>query len=222
LSIAATKWVIEKRGIPLPTRAVLIVIADMVNRSGEAWPSLNTIADKCEIKKRMVINHLAKAVSLGVITVNKTPGKGSTYSFPTGAIKYTTPLYTDSNRNGTVNNNNKHEDEEKKEIPDWAEIVNQTAEFCGGQPLTQQHIGNIEERAKSLDLKHEALAFEDHHITSHRKSKYKSFATYSRFSSTWLTNSLERPTNGFNSKRTKQTAPDPRDIVPGLTPSGLL
>lgn len=218
VSVEATRWVIEQRGIPLPTRAVLLVIADMVNRKGDAWPTVSTIADKCEIKRRMVLYHLSKAVELGVINVQKHIGKGSTYSFPTGAINYTTqdiaqvqdsapsgaknctpPLY--KNRNGTVNITKRAKEKENKSIPEWAEIINEVAGLCGGEPLTNQHIQNIEERHPHIDLKTEALSFEDHHITKHRQKPYKTFATYSRFSNTWLANTTKGFSNGFNAKR---------------------
>ena len=218
MSIAATKWVWEQKGIPLPTRAVLLAVADMINRKGEAWPSVSTIADRCEISERMVQRHLSNASELGVLTINRAAGKRSTYSIPTPDIydtptdsspltnssptpeQYVTPpLY--KNRNRTVNITKRAKEKENKSIPEWAEIINEVAGLCGGEPLTNQHIQNIEERHPHIDLKTEALSFEDHHITKHRQKPYKTFATYSRFSTTWLANTTKGFSNGFNAKR---------------------
>lgn len=235
MSLKAIEWVLAQKNVPLPTRAVLLVIAYKINRNGDAWPSLKTIAAECEIKERMVMYHLSKATEMGLINIRKERKKGSVYSFPAGAINCTVQniaglqdiagegaKYCRShpyiNRKEKVKSNSNREAEEKNQIPEWAEIVNQTAEFCGGQPLTDQHISAIEKKGESLDLKDQALAFEDHHITTHKDKPYKKFATYLRFSSTWLTNSLEDAKHGTPNRRISQSnSPNGRGATIGGT-----
>jgi len=184
----------------------------MINRTGEAWPSLNTIADRCEITERMVQKHLAVAEKLGLITIKRTVGKKSVYSLPTpeqyDTPSNSSPLNNSSppprtirqgstllNRNGTVINKKTREAKEKKE---WVEVVKQAAIFCGGQPLTTQHIQIIEEKYPKLDLLDQALAFEAHHIEKHNKANYRTFATYARFSTNWLSRAEQEPQHGKN------------------------
>ena len=239
VSVEATRWVIEQRGIPLATRAVLLVIADMVNRKGDAWPSITTVSDKCEITTRSAQRHIKTAVELGVVNVEYRAGKTSLFSFstpdksvtptnitpltntsPTPDKSVTPPLY--KNRKGTVSINKRAREKEKKSIPEWAEIINDVAGLCGGEPLTNQHIQNIEDRHPHIDLKTEALGFEDHHITKHRQKPYKTFATYSRFSTTWLSNTTKGFRNGFNGNGVSQTHTDNAATRPAHAPSPLL
>jgi hypothetical protein len=215
------------------------VIADMVNRKGDAWPTVLTVADRCEISDRMVRKHLSLASKLGVIQVERESGKRSSYSFPTPeqydrgnnmtGVKNssdtpeqydTPPLY--KNRKGTVSINKRARETEKKSIPEWAKIINDVAGFCGGESLTNQHIQNIEERHTHIDLKTEALGFEDHHITKHRQKPYKTFATYSRFSTTWLGNTTKGFRNVFNGNGVPQTDTDNAATRPVGAPSPLL
>lgn len=220
MSIAATKWVFEQQGIPISTRGVLLVIADMVNRKGEAWPSLTTVAKRCELSHRMVQRHIATALKLGLIKVTHDTGKSSTYSFPTHdtgvvttdmspttLVSYShdtddvTPPYR--NRKGTVNTTSRGGNKKNK----WIEVVKQVAEFCGGQPLTKQHIETIQEKYGHLDLLDQALAFESFHTEKHNKSKYRTFATYARFSSTWLSRAeQETQRNGITQQRVQKNS----------------
>lgn len=221
MSIKATQWVWEQRDVPLATRAVLLAIADMINRSGEAWPSLSLISSKCEISQRMVQKHLAVAQQLGLINVTRSTGKKSVYSLPTpelyDGVNNMTPLNNMThtpeqydrghpfNRNEPLVNKTRREGTEKNKILQWVEIVNQAAVFCGGQPLTKQHIEIIIEKYSKLDLQDQALAFESFHIEKHNKSKYRTFATYARFSSTWLSRALE-PHNGQSQQRVQKNS----------------
>jgi|TARA_Y100000034_G_C6875975_1_gene400608 hypothetical protein len=107
------------------------------------------------------------------------------------------------------------------EIPDWVNVVNETADFCGGEHLKSEHIPKLIEKAESLDLLDEAHKFDSHHRAAFTEKPYKTFATYLRFSSTWIPNALER-NNGTFSQRTPQTnavgqrAPRPGEPSPTL------
>jgi hypothetical protein len=218
MSIAATKWVWEQKGIPLPTRAVLLAVADMINRKGEAWPSVSTIADRCEISERMVQRHLSNASELGVLTINRAAGKRSTYSIPTPDIydtptnsspltnssltpeQYDTPpLY--KNRNGTVNKVEQREPEEKKEFPDWFKTLLRITTKRGEEPVTEKLYEPILEWSESKghsesNLENTALYIESA-WTGQLKKRTNVRATFMN-----LVN--REASNGFNAKRMGQ------------------
>ena len=98
------------------------------------------------------------------------------------------------------------------ETPAWAVTINSTAEACGGDPLTTQQISKIEEKAPNLDLDDVAMQFDSHHRGVHGKKPYTRFATYLRFSNTWLGNALnptERRNGASSSTGRKRTKPKP-------------
>lgn len=53
-------------GNPL-RKLVLIKLADNANDKGECWPSLQHIADQCEISRRSVINHINALIESGLL-----------------------------------------------------------------------------------------------------------------------------------------------------------
>jgi len=209
LSIAATNQVWEQDGISPSVRYVLLAIADMINRTGEAWPLTAHIAAKTRISERTVQRHITQAINAGAVIVVKNPGKRSIYRFPTpdtsvAPTKLSPPTPVSQtpdtsvgtpplkNRNESFNNAIREEPEKKE----WVEVVDQAAQFCGGQPLTEQQTSTIQEKYGQIDLLDQALAFESYHIEAHRKSNYRTFATYARFSTTWLSRALEQSKDG--------------------------
>ena len=88
------------------------------------------------------------------------------------------------------------------EIPDWATVINEIAEFSGGNPLTEKHIASIKERAGTLDLKVMAMEFESHHRIKQSKKKYPTFSTFGRVG-TWLKNALRDDNDGKTGKSGK-------------------
>ena len=63
-----------KVGNPL-RKLVLLKLADNANDQGECWPSLQYIADQCEISKRSVISHISHLCESGFIKKEHREGK---------------------------------------------------------------------------------------------------------------------------------------------------
>ena len=62
-----------KVGNPL-RKLVLIKLADNANDQGECWPSLQYIADQCEISKRSVIRHIDELCACGMLSKQERHG----------------------------------------------------------------------------------------------------------------------------------------------------
>lgn len=60
-------------GNPL-RKLVLLKLADNASDKGECWPSLQHIADQCEISRRSVINHIDALCELGLLKKELRPG----------------------------------------------------------------------------------------------------------------------------------------------------
>ena len=63
-----------KVGNPL-RKLVLLKLADNANDQGECWPSLQYIADQCEISKRSVISHISALCDSGLLKKEHREGK---------------------------------------------------------------------------------------------------------------------------------------------------
>lgn len=238
MSVEATRYVIEQRGIPLATRAVLLVIADMVNRRGDAYPSITTIAEKCEITDRMVRKHLALASQLGVIDVHRSEGKRSVYTFPTPEQydrgnnmtgvnnssvtpeQYDTP-HPYKNRKLTVNNVEQREPEEKKDFPEWFKTLLRITTKRGEEPVTEKLYEPlcewIENKGHTIpNLENTALYIESA-WTGQLKKRTNVRATFMN-----LVN--REATNGFNARRVRETHSEENNIAtrPQYAPSPLL
>ncbi len=59
-----------KVGNPL-RKLVLIKLCDNANDEGECWPSIQNIAEQCEISKRSVIRHIQDLSSCGILSAQK-------------------------------------------------------------------------------------------------------------------------------------------------------
>ena len=58
MSIKALNWVWKNSTTKGSERLVLLAIADNADDSGKAWPSLSTIAEKCNLSRRYIIRIL--------------------------------------------------------------------------------------------------------------------------------------------------------------------
>ena len=74
MSVRAMSWVWSLRGIPAPTRLVLMAIADWADDEGVAWPAVDTIADKVELSHRTVQRHLHAAEAHTLLTITQRAG----------------------------------------------------------------------------------------------------------------------------------------------------
>jgi DNA-binding Lrp family transcriptional regulator len=68
MSIETMNWVWKHSTTKGSDRLVLLSLADNANDQGEAWPSIATIAKKCNLSKRYTIDILAKLEAEGHIT----------------------------------------------------------------------------------------------------------------------------------------------------------
>jgi biotin operon repressor len=69
MSMKLTALAMDVRvGNPL-RKLVLLKLCDNANDKGECWPSIQHIADQCEISRRSVINHVQALVDAGFVTV---------------------------------------------------------------------------------------------------------------------------------------------------------
>ena len=232
MSLKATQWVWEQEGIPLTTRAVLLSIADMVNREGEAWPSLNTIAKKCEVTRRMVRIHVSKAVELGVVIRQQNAGKSSTYTFarvgnilprkditgrkhtsyPVGNILPTPTL--SSNRNGTVTTT-------QREVEEKIFVVKALESLEGlGVKVTKRMSGFVTKFSESYpDMPVEWIETAAKQIEE--RDIEKPWLYMKAMLKQWNKIGGPQNANGFNGNRVPKTSAD-ADFIPGVTPSPLL
>lgn len=63
--------------IGAPERLILIAIADHANRSGECWPSMKRLAERCGLSERMARYHVRSLQDRGLIEVEIMRGRGN-------------------------------------------------------------------------------------------------------------------------------------------------
>ena len=81
MSVKAMTWVWTLKGIPAPTRLVLLALADWADDEGVAFPAVATIASKCELSIRTVQRHLRAAEQHGLLTTTQR-SSSSLYKLP--------------------------------------------------------------------------------------------------------------------------------------------
>ena len=81
MSVKAMTWVWTLKGIPAPTRLVLLALADWADDEGVAFPAVATVADKCELSIRTVQRHLRAAEQYGLLTTTQR-SSSSLYKLP--------------------------------------------------------------------------------------------------------------------------------------------
>ena len=81
MSVKAMTWVWTLKGIPAPTRLVLLALADWADDEGVAFPAIATVASKCELSIRTVQRHLRAAEQHGLLTTTQR-SSSSLYKLP--------------------------------------------------------------------------------------------------------------------------------------------
>lgn len=67
---------------PLPqpaTKLVLVAIADVADESGEARPSIATLAEKCGLSRQSVMTQINKLELFGLLKANRKAGRQAVY-----------------------------------------------------------------------------------------------------------------------------------------------
>lgn len=85
MSVVVTEFVINNSAHKGAARLCLTVIASYANHDGtDAYPRMETIAEKCNCSVRQVIRHVAKLEASGELVVKRGTGRGNTsvYSIP--------------------------------------------------------------------------------------------------------------------------------------------
>lgn len=73
MSHAATNWAIKQRGLKPATKIVLFYLADRHNPDYGCFPSLDTLADDCEMSRRSVQHQIDILIEKGLVSVEKMP-----------------------------------------------------------------------------------------------------------------------------------------------------
>jgi hypothetical protein len=71
MSHDATNWAIKQRGLKPATKIVLWHLCDRYHPDHGCFPSLDTLADDCEMSRRSVQDHLAELERVGLIKIEK-------------------------------------------------------------------------------------------------------------------------------------------------------
>ena len=74
-------WAFENGPSNSTQRFVLVALADFANSDGEAWPAVETIANKCSLSGRSVVNCLNALVDGGYIKRQRRFQKTNVYTF---------------------------------------------------------------------------------------------------------------------------------------------
>jgi DNA-binding transcriptional ArsR family regulator len=73
MSHAATNWAIRQRGLKPAAKVVLWHLCDRYHPDHGCFPSLDTLADDCEMSRRSVQDQLAVLEAAGLVRVEKMP-----------------------------------------------------------------------------------------------------------------------------------------------------
>jgi hypothetical protein len=78
MSLRATTYVLHRRYGSQIRKLLMIAIADYANEQGEAWPAIDTLADRAECSRRSVQEHLAALEAAGELFVIPNAGPRGT------------------------------------------------------------------------------------------------------------------------------------------------
>lgn len=67
-------------------RLLMLALADNANDAGVCWPSIATLARKCAVGRRALIDTLGRLEAAGFLVVVRTSGKGNVYRLVAGAV----------------------------------------------------------------------------------------------------------------------------------------
>lgn len=73
MSHDATNWAIKQKGLKPATKIVLWHLCDRFHPDQGCFPSLDTLAEDCEMSRRSVQDHIAELEKVGLISVEKMP-----------------------------------------------------------------------------------------------------------------------------------------------------
>lgn len=76
MSHDATNWAIKQRGLKPSAKVVLWHLCDRYHPDQGCFPSLDTLADDCEMSRRSVQDQIEILVAAGLVTVEKMPRDG--------------------------------------------------------------------------------------------------------------------------------------------------
>lgn len=75
MSNDATNWAIKQKGLKPATKIVLWHLCDRFHPDHGCFPSLETLAEDCEMSRRSVQDHIAELERVGLVKVEKMPRK---------------------------------------------------------------------------------------------------------------------------------------------------
>lgn len=75
MSHSATNWAIKQRGLKPSAKVVLWHLCDRYHPDQGCFPSLDTLADDCELSRRAVQDQIEVLVKAGLVTIEKMPRK---------------------------------------------------------------------------------------------------------------------------------------------------
>lgn len=73
MSHAATNWAIKQRGLKPAAKVVLFHLCDRYHPDHGCFPSLDTLAEDCEMSRRSVQDQIAALEAAGLVAVEKMP-----------------------------------------------------------------------------------------------------------------------------------------------------
>lgn len=93
MSIQATSYVLNHRFGSSTRKLIMIGIADFANDSGEAWPSIDTLAQRGECSRRTVQEHLKQLEKDGDLQIRPNAGRNGTHRYRI-IFRKKEPIYT--------------------------------------------------------------------------------------------------------------------------------
>jgi uncharacterized phage protein (TIGR02220 family) len=71
MSFMATAWAVKQKTGSPTRKLVLLLLADRANDKGVCWPSMQTIAEDCELSDRAVRNNIRQLEEIGLLTTER-------------------------------------------------------------------------------------------------------------------------------------------------------
>ena len=107
--MCAESW-LSKTGGPL-TKLVLIALSEFANENGLCWPSVRTLAERCETSERSVRREIRKLEASGIVSTNSSRGRTSnrytiTRQHMPGCQTQPGPIVRSTRTNGQGNSDN--------------------------------------------------------------------------------------------------------------------
>ena len=103
MSVHVSSWVWKHSKADGTQLLVMLALADMCNDSGQCWPGIESIADRCRISGRAVQKNLRQAETDGELLILKQPGRYDTnrYQFTEFRGELNAPLTSRGEREGS-------------------------------------------------------------------------------------------------------------------------